>query len=425
MQVCIIGCGASGLSAIRRCREYNLQCTAFEVTGDIGGIWVCTEETDKDEFGLPILSGMYKSLRTNLPRELMEFPGFKFEYYTDTGYPHCEEVYRYLHKYADYLDLWPNIKFYHHVESVKRIENQWVVQVKSLKDNETLIYNFDAVIVANGHNSVPFVPEIVGIETFEGLALHSHCYRYPKTFENKKVLIIGSGPSGMDIVFEFGHITEKTFFSHHNPNLLKYEFPDNVIHKPDVSLIRESQVQFVDGTVATVDAIIYCTGYKYSFPFLDETCGIRLEENRYVSPTYKGFINIAEPTMCFMCLQQQTIIFLLVDTQAHVFAKILAGQIRLPSKIEMLKYLSNDKQLRINKGIPLKKFNYLGEAYVDTVESYIRDLENFGQMSDRIPEVIFKIYETNRRYVSSEYVNLRNLKYRIIDERCFSLQLKR
>lgn len=113
------------------------------------------------------------------------------------------------------------------------------------------------------------------------------------------------------------------------------------------------------------------------------------------------------------------------SSQAHVFAKILAGQIRLPSKTEMLKFLSNDKQLRINKGIPLKKFNYLGEAYVDTVESYIRDLENFGQMSDRIPEVIFKMYETNRRYVSSEYVNLRNLKYRIIDERCFSLQLKR
>lgn len=68
---------------------------------------------------------------------------------------------------------------------------------------------YDFLLFLFRHNSVPFVPEIVGIETFEGLALHSHCYRYPKTFENKKVLIIGSGPSGMDIVFEFGHITEK------------------------------------------------------------------------------------------------------------------------------------------------------------------------------------------------------------------------
>lgn len=52
----------------------------------------------------------------------------------------------------------------------------------------------------------------------------------------------------------------QVYFSHHKPKLLEKEFPDNVIHKPDVESFSEQLVYFKDKTVQTLDSIIYCTG---------------------------------------------------------------------------------------------------------------------------------------------------------------------
>ena len=40
--------------------------------------------------------------------------------------------------------------------------------------------------------------------------------------------------------------------------------------KPDISKFTESRVEFTDGSVEDTDLVIYATGYKYSYPFIEK-----------------------------------------------------------------------------------------------------------------------------------------------------------
>lgn len=63
--VAIVGCGASGLAALKNFAsdDSQFECVAFEQTDSIGGTWVYTDDVDTDQYGLPVHSSMYKSLR--------------------------------------------------------------------------------------------------------------------------------------------------------------------------------------------------------------------------------------------------------------------------------------------------------------------------------------------------------------------------
>lgn len=48
--------------------------------------------------------------------------------------------------------------------------------------------------------------------------------------------------------------------SHHGPDHVLHQFPENVIHKPDIKIIEGRTIYFEDGSDVNVDAILYCTG---------------------------------------------------------------------------------------------------------------------------------------------------------------------
>jgi cation diffusion facilitator CzcD-associated flavoprotein CzcO len=56
--------------------------------------------------------------------------------------------------------------------------------------------------VLNSHYSVPNIPAIKNLSEFTGTVMHSRDYRIPDPFRNKRVVILGSGPSGVDISLE-------------------------------------------------------------------------------------------------------------------------------------------------------------------------------------------------------------------------------
>ncbi len=43
----------------------------------------------------------------------------------------------------------------------------------------------------------------------------------------------------------------------------------DIVPKPNIAALAGDRVRFVDGSSEPIDAIIYCTGYKVSFPFFD------------------------------------------------------------------------------------------------------------------------------------------------------------
>ena len=65
LKVAVIGAGAAGLSALRHLAKepHFYQPVAFEQAFAVGGTWVYTEQTSKDEYGSPIHASMYQNLR--------------------------------------------------------------------------------------------------------------------------------------------------------------------------------------------------------------------------------------------------------------------------------------------------------------------------------------------------------------------------
>lgn len=73
----------------------------------------------------------------------------------------------------------------------------------------------------------------------------------------------------------------------------------NVYEVSGVEKIEGDKIILKDNSSVTVDVFMFCTGYWYSFPFLDESCGIRVDDN-FITPLYKHLINIVHPTMCLI-----------------------------------------------------------------------------------------------------------------------------
>lgn len=113
------------------------------------------------------------------------------------------------------------------------------------------------------------------------------------------VLVIGAGPSGMDLANEMSKVATRVSLSHHQNPEPKTHFGPNVDMRPDVARLTENGVVFVDGSEQTYSVIMYCTGYKYTFPFLSIDCGLSVDDN-YVKPLYKHCININYPTMALI-----------------------------------------------------------------------------------------------------------------------------
>lgn len=130
--------------------------------------------------------------------------------------------------------------------------------VKNLPTGGIGTYNFDALFVCNGHNSVPSVPIFPGADKFNGQQIHSHFYRRAENFKGKKVLIIGAGPTGIDLSLAISKEAETLIFSHHTHN--HQILSGNVIKKNRVKRFTENRVIFEDDSEEEITNVIYCTG---------------------------------------------------------------------------------------------------------------------------------------------------------------------
>lgn len=113
------------------------------------------------------------------------------------------------------------------------------------------------------------------------------------------MLVIGAGPSGMDLAYLMSKAAKRVTLSHHQNPEPKTKFPENVDMRPDVAKLTENGVIFTNGTEQSYTVIFYCTGYKYTFPFLSVDCGISIDDN-FVQPLWKHCININHPTMALI-----------------------------------------------------------------------------------------------------------------------------
>jgi dimethylaniline monooxygenase (N-oxide forming) len=92
-------------------------------------------------------------------------------------------------------------------------------------------------------------------------------------------------------------------------------------------------VRFVDGSEEEIDLVVYCTGYKISFPFFDESL-VSARENRL--PLYRRVASVEHPGLYFIGLIQPLgAIMPLAEAQAEWVADLLGGRGTLPPPSEM------------------------------------------------------------------------------------------
>ena len=59
----------------------------------------------------------------------------------------------------------------------------WSVTVENLVTNQTVTSDFKAMMICNGHYSIPSLPDLPGLSKFSGVTQHSHDYRTSDPFQ--------------------------------------------------------------------------------------------------------------------------------------------------------------------------------------------------------------------------------------------------
>ena len=115
----------------------------------------------------------------------------------------------YLVDYAKHFDVLSHYEFETRVVSVKRRSASDYVVTTS----DGQVREFSAVVVATGVNRNAKLPRFQGQDKFQGEILHSSSYRNPEMFRGKRVVMIGAGESGSDIVKEISDVTSQSYLS--------------------------------------------------------------------------------------------------------------------------------------------------------------------------------------------------------------------
>lgn len=161
-----------------------------------------------------------------------------------------------------------------------------------------------------------------------------------------------------------------------------YLSPDPEAYKgelPEIEefIIKERAVRFVNGRVEKdVDAIVFCTGYFYSFPFLSSLDPPLISDGTRTQHLYKHMFYIHHPTLVFIALNQKIIPFPLSEGQGAVIARVWANRLALPSKASMQQWEDNVIEQR---GAGNRFHTLMFPLDVD----YINELHEWSQQATR------------------------------------------
>ena len=378
--VAVIGTGPSGISSVKALHDEKCFQTirVFERRDRAGGMWHYDPTPDIFSYGsgpvaneipdnLPCLApplpedftartAIYSALDSNVGATAMSFTHRPFpDVNSDLsikrfGYPNPTRPFRVIETYLEdiYAEYTHLTSFNTNVERVEKVNGKWVLTLRQSGHffaNQPQDYwwqeQFEAVIIASGHHSVPFVPDIPGIEpavenfptTFE----HSKSFRNIQDYSGKKVLVVGGSVSSSDLVVDLYATASSMEVSLRGRDEIResaWKLP-NVSLRPTIKQFHTSEtsiiVEFTDGTQTRPDKIIFATGYWLSYPFL--TPNPVTPQNR-VAGFYQHIFNIDDPSMALVGQIRGGITFRIYEYQAVAVARWFAAKngIELPSQ---------------------------------------------------------------------------------------------
>lgn len=359
-RIAILGAGPSGLAALRafetaRSKGADIpELVCFEKQSEWGGLWNYTWRTGLDENGEPVHGSMYRFLWSNGPKECLEFADYSFEEHFGRpipSYPPRAVLHDYIKGRVDKSNVRQYINFCTAVRLVEydKTRDKFRVTVKDLRKDEMRTEEFDYVICATGHFSVPNVPEFPGFDKFPGRVLHAHDFRDANEFVGKNVLLVGSSYSAEDIGTQCHKYGAKSITFSYRTKPMGFKWPMSFEEKPLLTHVKGKTAYFKDGSFKDVDAIVLCTGYQHHFPFLPDELRLRTNNRLYPLNLYKGIFWQDNPKLIYIGMQDQYYTYNMFDAQAWYARDVILGRISLPSgdiqAVDIMAWRAREEQL--------------------------------------------------------------------------------
>jgi cation diffusion facilitator CzcD-associated flavoprotein CzcO len=393
-RVCIIGAGSSGITAAKAMVDAGISFDCFERGSHVGGNWVY-----KNDNGL---SACYESLHINTTTQIMAYHDHPMPA-SLPAYPNHYQIKRYFDDYVDHFGLRQRITFNTSVKHAERLpDKRWRITLDNgeQRDYDKLVVanghhwdprwpepafagKFDGaqihshsycnptdpvdmqgkrvLIVGMGNSAMDIACELsrIGVARKVFLSARRGVWIMPKFVAGRA--IAGNTPPFMpwwlqSILFmpilklvagapqDFGLPKPNHIFLRAHPTISQEIYgrigSGDVTPKPDIRKLLGDRVEFADGSTDAIDVIIYCTGYKISFPFFDATTlsapnnDIRLW-NHMVKPDIDNlyFVGLFQPIGAVMPMAER---------QSKLIAAHIDGRLQFPTPTQMQADIDRD-----------------------------------------------------------------------------------
>ncbi len=175
--VAIFGAGPAGISVALSLRERGLRPLLIERADQVGASW----------------RARYDRLKLNTGRPFSHLPNRPYPKGTPM-FPSRDDVVAHLDRHAGEAGI--DLRLGTEVRRIERQQDGWRVET-SAGDLTTR-----QVVVATGHQHTAHMPQFPGADGCSADIVHSSQYRNPSPYQGGKVLVVGSGSSGMEIAHD-------------------------------------------------------------------------------------------------------------------------------------------------------------------------------------------------------------------------------
>ena len=181
VRIVIIGSGFGGLGTAIQLKRHGISdFVVLERAGDVGGVW---------------RDNSYPGAACDVPSHLYSF-SFAPNPTWSHSYSSQPEILAYLRRCARDFGVLPHICFHHEVREAAWDEAGMCWRIETLQGG----YDADILVAAAGALSEPAVPQLPGLDAFQGAMFHSAHWNHDIDMLGKRVAVVGTGASAIQFV---------------------------------------------------------------------------------------------------------------------------------------------------------------------------------------------------------------------------------
>ncbi|XP_050910180.1 probable indole-3-pyruvate monooxygenase YUCCA10 [Lathyrus oleraceus] len=248
--VIIIGAGTSGIATAASLTKQSIPFIILERENCFASLWQ---------------NYTYDRLHLHLRKQICELPYFPFP----SSYPNYvpkKQFIQYLDSYVKNFNINPLYNRKVVLAEYFEDDEKWRVEAENRSSGEVEEYSGRFLVVASGETAEPRVPEVLGLESFNGKVMHSTGYKNGREFKDEHVLVVGSGNSGMEISLDLANFGAKPSIIVRSP---VHFLSRDMMYYAGV-LMSYLSLSTVEKLVVIVSRIVYGDLSKYGIPFPSE-----------------------------------------------------------------------------------------------------------------------------------------------------------